>query len=127
MESAAAGRGVRLCFFFSVLTERGVQAMKAAKVDAPVGKGKTATEAVDEDKLYDFNYDEQMKVREGRPWKKEPKYFKKVKISDVALVKMVGQQRARARAAHLFSPPSLGDARRVGRAAGGDGHPAGQD
>ncbi len=68
--------------------------MKAAKVDSPAGKGKTATEAVDEDKLYDFNYDEQMKVREGRPWKKEPKYFKKVKISDVALVKMVGGGRA---------------------------------
>ena len=36
-------------------------------------KGKTATEAIDEDKLYDFNYDEQMAVREGRPWKKDPK------------------------------------------------------
>ncbi len=35
--------------------------MKAAKVEGGVGKGKTATEAVDEDKLYDFNYDEQMK------------------------------------------------------------------
>jgi hypothetical protein len=87
--------------FFSLFSPKDEQAMKAAKVDGPVSKGKTATEAVDEDKLYDFNYDEQMKVREGRPWKKEPKYFKKVKISDVALVKMVGQTAGRESALRL--------------------------
>lgn len=61
--------------------------MKKGKDDAP-GKG-SATESLDEDKLYAFNYDEQMSLREQRPWKKDPKYFKKVKISDVALIKMV--------------------------------------
>jgi hypothetical protein len=35
--------------------------MKAVKVEGGAGKAKAATEAVDEDKLYDFNYDEQMK------------------------------------------------------------------
>jgi hypothetical protein len=46
-------------------------ATKKAKDDGV--KGKAATEAVEEDKLFSFNYDEQMSVRETRPWKKDPK------------------------------------------------------
>lgn len=47
--------------------------MKKTKDEGVAAKGKAATEAVDEDKLYSFNYDEQMSVRESRPWKKDPK------------------------------------------------------
>ena len=39
--------------------------------------------------LYFFNEEEQDKLLEEMPWKDDPKYFKKVKISAVALIKMV--------------------------------------
>jgi hypothetical protein len=41
---------------------------KKATAEAPAAR-KGATEAMD-DSLFTFDYDEQMKVREGRPWKK---------------------------------------------------------
>lgn len=39
--------------------------------------------------LYFFNEEEQDKLLEEMPWKEDPKYFKKVRISAVALIKMV--------------------------------------
>ncbi len=58
-------------FFLTVRAQRR-RVMKKTKEEGGA-KGKAATEAVDEDKLYSFNYDEQMSVRETRPWKKDPK------------------------------------------------------
>lgn len=59
--------------------------MKKANVEAAAGARKGATEAMD-DSLFAFDYDEQMKVREGRPWKKDPKYFKKASLSSRLLI-----------------------------------------
>ena len=52
-------------------------------------KKTTGEDVVDEEKLYAYDEDEQMNLREKRPWKKKHDYFTKVKISDVALIKMV--------------------------------------
>jgi COP9 signalosome complex subunit 5 len=41
------------------------------------------------DDIYKYDYDQQMAVRDQAPWRKEPHYFTGVKISGVALVKML--------------------------------------
>jgi len=43
----------------------------------------------DVDEYFIYDEDEQEKIRDDAPWKRDPHYFKKVKISDIALVKMV--------------------------------------
>ena len=43
-----------------------------------------------EEKIYNFDHAQLMKLlNTERPWKKDPDHFKKVKISAVALIKMV--------------------------------------
>ena len=43
-----------------------------------------------DEKIYNFDHDELMKLLNTvKPWKKDPDHFKKVKISAVALIKMV--------------------------------------
>lgn len=46
------------------------------------------------DTLYTYSEDEQKKIQEERPWKKDPKHFKNVRISAVALLKMVMHARS---------------------------------
>ena len=46
------------------------------------------------DALYTFNQDEQKKITSDRPWKKDPSHFKYVRISAVALIKMVMHARS---------------------------------
>jgi COP9 signalosome complex subunit 5 len=41
------------------------------------------------DDIYKYDYKSQMEIREARPWKKDPHYFTNVRISGVALVKML--------------------------------------
>jgi len=41
------------------------------------------------DEIYKFDSDENDKIREAEPWKKDPHYFKKVRVSGIALLKMV--------------------------------------
>ncbi|KZT20944.1 Mov34-domain-containing protein [Neolentinus lepideus HHB14362 ss-1] len=42
-----------------------------------------------EDEIYRYNKDSQKKLDKEAPWSKDPKYFKKCRISAVALIKMV--------------------------------------
>ena len=44
---------------------------------------------INEEEIYHFDEDEIQKILAARPWKKDPDYFKHVKISAVALIKMV--------------------------------------
>ena len=46
------------------------------------------------DALYTYDQDEQQKIRAARPWKTDPRYFKHVRISAVALLKMVMHARS---------------------------------
>lgn len=43
---------------------------------------------VTDEQLYKYDEEKEQKVREDRPWEKDVKYFKKVKISALALLKM---------------------------------------
>ena len=51
-------------------------------------------EIIDEEKTYHFDEDELQKTLQARPWKTNPDHFKKVKISAVALIKMVMHARS---------------------------------
>ena len=44
---------------------------------------------IDEKVVYHFEGEEIQKLLSDKPWKKDPDYFKEVKISAVALIKMV--------------------------------------
>ena len=46
------------------------------------------------DAIYQYDNAEQQRVLSGRPWKEDPKYFKHVRISAIALVKMVMHARS---------------------------------
>ena len=46
------------------------------------------------DALYDYSVQEQKDIVEAKPWKKDPNYFKHVRISAVALLKMVMHARS---------------------------------
>ncbi|CAJ0558062.1 unnamed protein product, partial [Mesorhabditis spiculigera] len=46
------------------------------------------------DKPFDINVEEQRQIRAANPWEKDPHYFKEVKISAVALIKMVTHARS---------------------------------
>ena len=46
------------------------------------------------DQIYVFDNAEQQRALSGRPWKEDPKYFKHVRISAIALVKMVMHARS---------------------------------
>ncbi|KAI9140904.1 COP9 signalosome complex subunit 5B [Paraphysoderma sedebokerense] len=50
--------------------------------------------AEDSDKLYKYDQQEQTQILNERPWTKDPHYFKHVKISAVALIKMVTHARS---------------------------------
>ncbi|KAJ3158021.1 COP9 signalosome complex subunit 5a [Geranomyces variabilis] len=49
---------------------------------------------VGQDGIYHYNSQEQKDTVNGKPWLKDPHYFKKVKISAVALIKMVMHARS---------------------------------
>ncbi|KAH8917064.1 Mov34-domain-containing protein [Atractiella rhizophila] len=49
---------------------------------------------IEADKIFRYDGDEQRKILEQRPWKQDPHYFKKVKISAIALIKMVMHARS---------------------------------
>eukprot|EP00927_Polykrikos_kofoidii_P086025 TRINITY_DN9518_c1_g1_i2.p1 TRINITY_DN9518_c1_g1~~TRINITY_DN9518_c1_g1_i2.p1 ORF type:complete len:360 (-),score=67.29 TRINITY_DN9518_c1_g1_i2:48-1127(-) len=51
-------------------------------------------EAVDDAALYTFDEEEQDKIYDQRPWKEDVAFFKRVKISAVALIKMVMHARS---------------------------------
>jgi len=46
-------------------------------------------EVLDDKEFYAFNSDDVDKLYDEKPWKKDEHYFKKVKISATALIKMV--------------------------------------
>ncbi|KAI8929080.1 JAB1/Mov34/MPN/PAD-1 ubiquitin protease-domain-containing protein, partial [Entophlyctis helioformis] len=46
------------------------------------------------DDIFHYNAEEQKEVQSARPWTKDPNFFKKVRISAVALVKMVTHARS---------------------------------
>ncbi|XP_065174813.1 COP9 signalosome complex subunit 5-like [Sycon ciliatum] len=46
------------------------------------------------DEIFHFNAEEQKEVQSARPWSKDPNYFKEVKISALALLKMVMHARS---------------------------------
>ena len=46
-------------------------------------------EIVTENELFNFDENEANEIYAAKPWKKDEHYFKKVKISAVALIKMV--------------------------------------
>ncbi|KAJ3219042.1 COP9 signalosome complex subunit 5 [Dinochytrium kinnereticum] len=48
----------------------------------------------DQDRIYHYDNAEQQKFLSAKPWTKDPNYFKKVKISAVALIKMVMHSRS---------------------------------
>ncbi|KAG2381826.1 hypothetical protein C9374_006210 [Naegleria lovaniensis] len=41
-----------------------------------------------DEQLYKYDEEKEQKIRQERPWERDPKYFKKVKISALALLKM---------------------------------------
>jgi COP9 signalosome complex subunit 5 len=46
-------------------------------------------QVISDDQIYGFNEEENDKLVDSAPWKKDPHYFKGCKISAVALIKMV--------------------------------------
>ncbi|KJE92678.1 constitutive photomorphogenic 9 complex chain AJH2 [Capsaspora owczarzaki ATCC 30864] len=52
------------------------------------------TEVSSLDQVFRFNQQEQQQLLQSRPWTKDPHYFKKVKISAIALLKMVMHARS---------------------------------
>ena len=46
------------------------------------------------DALYTYDSNEQKAINSEKPWKKDPNHFKKVRISAVALIKMVMHARS---------------------------------
>eukprot|EP01128_Nolandella_sp_AFSM9_P000341 TRINITY_DN10504_c0_g1_i1.p1 TRINITY_DN10504_c0_g1~~TRINITY_DN10504_c0_g1_i1.p1 ORF type:complete len:531 (-),score=135.19 TRINITY_DN10504_c0_g1_i1:49-1608(-) len=50
--------------------------------------------SLEADTIYQYDEAEQDALRQAEPWKKDPKYFKKVKISGISLLKMVLHARA---------------------------------
>jgi hypothetical protein len=46
-----------------------------------------------QDQIFKYNAEEQKAIQKEAKWKKDPHYFKKVKISGVALIKMVSQHK----------------------------------
>ena len=46
------------------------------------------------DEVYNYNNEEQRAILKERPWKKDPHHFKHVRVSAVALVKMVTHARS---------------------------------
>lgn len=51
-------------------------------------------ESIDGDQLYKYDNDSYQKFLSSRPWKADPNHFKKVKISAIALLKMVMHARS---------------------------------
>ncbi|GAA97544.1 uncharacterized protein L969DRAFT_14195 [Mixia osmundae IAM 14324] len=51
-------------------------------------------EALEADKIYRYDADEQKRIGAARPWKQDPHYFRDVRISSVALIKMVMHARS---------------------------------
>uniref|UniRef100_A0A7S0WE14 MPN domain-containing protein n=1 Tax=Hemiselmis tepida TaxID=464990 RepID=A0A7S0WE14_9CRYP len=49
---------------------------------------------VESDAIYSFDGDAQKKLRDQKPWTKDPTYFKKVKVSALALLKMAMHARS---------------------------------
>eukprot|EP00871_Galdieria_phlegrea_P000700 jgi/Galph1/1630/GphlegSOOS_G316.1 len=47
-----------------------------------------------EDNLYEYDEKEQKSILDAKPWTKDPNYFKKVRISAVALIKMLNHARS---------------------------------
>ena len=41
-----------------------------------------------EDKIFEFDENEQQEIRSAKPWDRDPNYFKHVKIAAAALIKM---------------------------------------
>lgn len=48
-----------------------------------------ANNIIQEDPIFTYDSEQQKQEQAGRPWKNDPHYFKKVKISAIALIKMV--------------------------------------
>ena len=46
-------------------------------------------DVIDENELFQFDENEANELYQAKPWKKDEHYFKKVKISAIALIKMV--------------------------------------
>jgi len=46
------------------------------------------------EEIYKYNREEQQQIQSQRPWSKDPNYFKKIKISALALLKMVMHARS---------------------------------
>ena len=46
------------------------------------------------DELYAYNDTEQAEIRAAKPWERDPQYFKQVRISALALLKMVMHARS---------------------------------
>jgi len=51
-------------------------------------------ESIDGDLLYDYDSEKSQRFLNTKPWSKDPNYFKKVKISAIALLKMVMHARS---------------------------------
>jgi len=47
-----------------------------------------------DDKIFLYDAEEQKKISDQRPWRQDPQYFKRVKISAIALIKMVMHARS---------------------------------
>ena len=64
--------------------------------DARVAKQRWEAENLikQEEELYRFDQDEADRINEARPWRTDPNYFKKVRISAVALIKIVMHARS---------------------------------
>jgi COP9 signalosome complex subunit 5 len=60
----------------------------------PAPEADNGVKTVDDRDLYSYNTAEQAQILEDKPWKKDPHYFKEVRISAVALLKMVMHARS---------------------------------
>lgn len=68
--------------------------MESSKIAQKTFELENRIQPLQQDQIFKYNAEEQKAIQKEAKWKKDPHYFKKVKISGVALIKMVMHARS---------------------------------
>ncbi|PLW48678.1 hypothetical protein PCANC_15460 [Puccinia coronata f. sp. avenae] len=71
-----------------------VRKMEYSKIAQKTFELENRIQPLQQDQIFKYNAEEQKAIQKEAKWKKDPHYFKKVKISGVALIKMVMHARS---------------------------------